>query len=265
MENHIEIRPGRTINLVTYPHPTSKETAFLVHGLGGRGEQWREQIPLLKDKYSLIIPDLLGHGKSDKPPSQNPNPYGFIEYTKDLEVIFKQYASSQNIILGHSYGGALAASLAFDHQNNVNKLILLSPLACTAMMKTPLVYYLPNGMLELLLPLLEKQFMRLAFDISANPNLVAEEAKAFRANPMHVIKSMIHGMKEIPTLDVAKLNTSTLMILGEHDDVIPPNVSKQFYNVLPHHQFEMIVHAAHMTMLEKPEQVNAYISNWLSQ
>lgn len=259
MDNRIEIRPGRIIHLTTYSHPSSNHTAFLIHGLGGSSKQWREQIPVLKEKYSLIIADLLGHGQSDKPVSRSTNLYSFGEFILDWQVIFDRYASTQNIILGHSYGGALAAGLAFDHQDNVNQLVLFSPLALAPATKIPFVYSLPSTILEWLRPLLEKDFLRLAFDPSADSSLVAEEAKASRANPMHVIKSMIQGMKTFPLLDASKLSTSTWMILGEHDGIVPPDVSKQFYKTLPHHQIEMIANAAHMTLLEKPREVNDII------
>lgn len=265
MDSRIEIRPGRIVNITTYNNPSSKATVFLIHGLGGRSQQWREQIKPLKEKYTLIIPDLLGHGKSDKPVSNTANLYSFTEFDQDLHAIFNRFSSDKNIIIGHSYGGALATSLAIDHQDKVSKLVLICPVACTPSVKIPLVYHLPVFMLEWLRPTLEKQFLRLAFDESTSSALIAEEAEASRANPMYVIKSIISGMKEIPQLDVTMLTIPTDIILGEHDEIVPPAISQQFYSAIPQHQFEMITHAAHMEMLEKPEQINKLMIEFLSR
>src|SRR5579883_2109643 len=123
--DNIEIRPGRMINIVIHQHPTSDTTVFLTHGIGGRSDQWREQIKALKEQYTLIIPDLLGHGESDKPKQQATHLYDFSAFYRDLQAIFTRYASKKNILIGHSYGGALSTALALKFQDQVNKLILI--------------------------------------------------------------------------------------------------------------------------------------------
>src|SRR5690242_21838589 len=104
MDNKIEIRAGRIINVFTHEKPNSDTNLFLIHGLGGRGEQWREQIKVLKNHYSLIVPDLLGHGNSEKPKPESNNPYSFPELTQDLQALFNRYSTKNNIVIGHSYG-----------------------------------------------------------------------------------------------------------------------------------------------------------------
>lgn len=263
MDNRVEIRPGRTINIKTYLNPDIEGTLFFIHGLGGRGDQWRDQIDAFKGKYNLIIPDLLGHGKSDKPRSCKKNNYQFTELEQDLQAVFRKYATEKNIIIGHSYGGALATSLALEHQDNVDKLILLSPTPCAPNFSIPFLFKLPTFMLEILRPVLEKDFKDRAFMPNDNPQLVADELKAGLANPMYVIRGMIRGTKSIPTLDVTMLSIPILTILGSHDKLVTPESSRQFYQAVPHHRFETIEQAAHLTMLEKPDLVNEMISDMM--
>ncbi len=203
MDNRIEIRPGRILHISSYHHPHSQETAFLFHGLGGRGAQWREQIDVLKSQYSLVIPDLLGHGQSDKPKPEASNPYSFSELEKDIQAIFAKYATHKNRMIGHSYGGALAAVLASDHQDSVNHLTLISPTPCTPKLQIPRIYHLPTLFMELLRPMLDKQFQKLAFDHTANPMLLAQELQAAKENPMYVIKALVNGMQSIPLIDAS--------------------------------------------------------------
>lgn len=256
MDSRMEIRPGRIIHIKTYPHPTNKKTAFLIHGLGGSGEQWREQIQILKEEYTLVIPDLLGHGQSDKPKSNSHNLYCFEEFRRDMLALFHRFSAEKNIVIGHSYGGALATTLALANPDMITRLVLIAPVPCAGTANVPMIYHLPAFTLEWLRPLLEKQFAGLAFDPSDNPKLVKEEIEKSRHNPMHIIKNMIAGMETIPTLDVSLLKAHTLILLGENDKLIPPLLSEKFYNPIPHRNIETIQNTAHMVMLERPEQVN---------
>lgn len=263
MESKIEIRPGRIVNIATYLNTKSNATAFLIHGLGGRGDQWREQIGLLKEKYSLIIPDLLGHGKSEKPKLGINNPYTFTEFELDLQAIFSKHASSKNIIIGHSYGGALATALAINHQDKLCELILISPTPCLTNIPIPFSYRLPIFILGLIRPWLEKQFERSAFSTSSDQKLIADEMRANKNNLIYVIKGTINGIQTIPHIEITRLTTPTLIILGEEDRLIPPRYSENFYQAIPHHQFVTLNKGSHMSPLEKPEEINLIIQNSL--
>lgn len=263
MDNRIEIRPGRTINARLHQHKESPTTLFLIHGLGGRGAQWREQVAALKEKYTLVIPDLFGHGNSDKPTAGPTHPYQFSEFDQDLRAIFNKWRNEKNLVMGHSYGGALAASLAIDHQDAIQQLILITPLPCTPM-PSPLVYQLPSFLLEWLRPTLEKRFQKLAFDPNTQESLLREESLQGKVNPMYVIKAMVNDLKTLPQLDMTMLTLPTLMIHGDKDGIVPLNAQQQFYSALPHHRAATIAHASHMVMLEKPKEVNAAIHDYLA-
>lgn len=263
MDTRFEIRPGRSINVLIYKNPKSEKTAFLIHGIGGRSDQWREQINALKNQYSLIIPDLFGHGKSDKPRTGMNNPYNFSELEKDLDAIFKKFSTAHNIVLGHSYGGALATALTLNHQDDIDHLILIAPTPCIPKLKIPAMYYLPTFLMQLLRSWMEKKFQQLGFDATTDKNLLAYESKAGKTNPMYVIKGIVTGMQQIPAIDVTMLTVPTLIISGEHDGIIPTVAQQQFYQALPHHEFRVINNAAHLVMLEKPDEVNQYINAFL--
>lgn len=263
MDNMIEVRPGRRINLDIYPNPRTNDTAFLIHGLGGHSKQWRKQVDLLNQKYTLIMPDLLGHGKSDKPNPVHANPYTFLELDKDLQAIFTKFSSEKNIVIGHSYGGALAASLTLDHQDKINKLILLAPTPCTPKIQIPWIYHLPTPILALFRPWLEKQFQRMAFSAGADSALLTEEMRAMQENQLYVIKGMINGFSAMPRVDTTMFTVSTSVMTSEQDGVVPAEGSKNFYSGVPHVQFSTITNASHMLMLEQPEQVNKLIIDFL--
>lgn len=263
MDSKIQIRPGRVIHLTIHENSSSDTTAFLIHGLGGRGDQWREQINVLKKHFTLVIPDLPGHGQSEKPEVNTSNPYSFPELDQDVHAIFNHYSSNKNIIIGHSYGGALTTSLTLDNQDKITQFILLSPTPCLPNIPIPFFYHLPALVMEAIRPLLDRQFQRLAFTKDANPALIARESKANQANPMYVIKQIVNGMQKMPAIDLTMLNTPGLVIVAEPDNLISPEAQQQFYKTLPNHKIDIIPNASHMALLEKPQIVNASIIKFL--
>ena len=259
MDEKIEIRPGRYVNILVISNLNAKKTLFMLHGLGGRGAQWEAQYNVLKDHFTMIIPDLLGHGKSDKPKPDTTNLYSFQELDQDVQAIFARYASAHNWVAGHSYGGALATSLALAHPNQIEKLILVSPTPLAPDTKIPFLFTLPAPIMELLRPILERSMAKLIFDPTANPDLIESEMRISRQNPMYVIKSLVTGFLSAPKADVSGLRVPAVMILGEHDKLIPPAVSRQFYDALPDCKTVVMENTSHMAIMERPEKVTELI------
>ena len=63
---------------------TSKKTLVLVHGLGASSERWTQVIPLFSEYFRVVIPDLIGFGKSDKPATD----YTINFFVDFLDLVF---------------------------------------------------------------------------------------------------------------------------------------------------------------------------------
>jgi 3-oxoadipate enol-lactonase len=262
----LEVRPGRLLNLAVYDNPASSTTIFMIHGMGGRGAQWREQIAALQSQYTIIVPDLLGHGASTKPmPRGNYNPYEFQEFYQDLQILFEKYADKQNILLGHSYGGALAAYLAMLNPAKISKLILISPIPCQAAQDVKFTYKLPLFILQLMLPTLQKKFRNAAWAPTTSPALIADEALGSKSNQLYVIKAMGLGTANIPFAELSQVKIPTLIIAGKYDKIISNMKMIAFYEALPNRKFAVVEDAAHMAMLEQPKNTNALIEEFLRE
>lgn len=262
MDERIEIRPGRTVNILVHNNPAATQTIFLFHGLGGRSTQWLAQYEMLKEHHNVVAPDMLGHGKSDKPDSDNHNLYSFQELDQDIKAIFQRYAGERNIVIGHSYGGALSTSLALSNQDKIEKLILISPTPLAPNTKIPFLFTLPAFMMEWLRPILEKNMGRLIFTPDANPQMVQNEIIISRQNPMYVIRATIQGFLSMPNADISSLHVSTLTILGKQDKLIPADLSRRFYDGVPVHETITLFDAGHMALMENAKEVNELILKW---
>lgn len=99
-------------------------TPFLIlHGWGSNSERWKnvgEQFS--QNGYKVIIPDLPGFGKSDG----LSEPWDTNKYVDFIEQFIKQHNLGSFYLLGHSFGGALAAKIAIKNVQNIKKLFLIS-------------------------------------------------------------------------------------------------------------------------------------------
>ena len=100
-----------------------KEPLLLLHGLADHGLVWSSLGDYLGSKYHIIAPDLRGHGASSKPEKG----YSFAEVIADLEELMSHLGWTEAHILGHSWGGKLAAIWATKHPERFRSLILVDP------------------------------------------------------------------------------------------------------------------------------------------
>ena len=111
---------GHKINYETY----GEGAPFLIlHGWGSNSERWQAVAePLSKKGFKIIVPDLPGFGKSEALDI----PWNTNKYITWLEGFVKELNIKDFYLLGHSFGGALAAKMAVKHPQDVRKLFLVS-------------------------------------------------------------------------------------------------------------------------------------------
>jgi len=99
---------------------------LLVHGYLASRLTWDDVLPVLARDFRLIVPDLPGFGESEKPPPAR-YPYTFDAFAESLVDLVAALGLSRVSLCGHSMGGAIALTLAANHPDVVDKLILVGP------------------------------------------------------------------------------------------------------------------------------------------
>jgi pimeloyl-ACP methyl ester carboxylesterase len=96
----------------------------LVHGLFEDALTWRKVIPRLARTHTVIVPDLFGHGESDAPSGIDYySPSGHAGTLRDLlDVLGHDHVT----VVGHSLGGGIALSFAYNYPARVRRLGLIS-------------------------------------------------------------------------------------------------------------------------------------------
>jgi pimeloyl-ACP methyl ester carboxylesterase len=98
------------------------EALLLIHGMAGSSETWRAVIPQLSRKYRVVAPDLLGHGKSDKPRGD----YSLGAFAVWLRDLLDELGISRATVVGQSLGGGVAMQFVYQHPHYCQRLVLIS-------------------------------------------------------------------------------------------------------------------------------------------
>lgn len=114
------------------PHYTWSSTApgsaddgrpklMLVHGITSQSLMWGKNVKSLSKDFDLVIPDLIGHGKSTAQWSGN----SVDAQVAHLELILDSLGIRKSVdLVGNSYGGAIAANFAEQHPDRVKALVI---------------------------------------------------------------------------------------------------------------------------------------------
>lgn len=110
--------------------PSSGRPVLLVHGWGSNAYMWRATIPpLAAAGYSLVIPDLPGHGWGDLTIDRRHAHLG--AYATALRTLCDTLGIERMAMVGQSMGGGIALQLAVDHPERVAAVALISPIGYT--------------------------------------------------------------------------------------------------------------------------------------
>ena len=98
---------------------------ILLHGFPDSGRLWRHQVPALAAAgFQVIVPDLRGYGRSDKPAEVAA--YGMGPVLTDVIGVLDQAGAERAHVVGHDWGAAVAWALATFYPGRVDHLAALS-------------------------------------------------------------------------------------------------------------------------------------------
>ncbi len=114
---------GVTDGLHTYRYGPSRPAQILaVHGLTGHGRRWETLASEHLPEFSVLAPDLIGHGRSTWAA-----PWTVEANVAALAALLDAEGGGPVLVVGHSFGGAVALSLAAARPELVSGLVLLDP------------------------------------------------------------------------------------------------------------------------------------------
>jgi pimeloyl-ACP methyl ester carboxylesterase len=95
---------------------------LLIHGIGDNSSSWVPLMPALARRFTVIAPDLLGHGNSDKPRGD----YSVGGFANGMRDLLEVLGIDRATVVGHSLGGGVAAQFAYQYPQRCERLVLVS-------------------------------------------------------------------------------------------------------------------------------------------
>ncbi|MDB6107863.1 MAG: alpha/beta hydrolase, partial [Gammaproteobacteria bacterium] len=94
----------------------------LIHGYTDNARDWVPLIPYLSNRFRLIVVDIRGHGRSDKPECC----YTRIDFAYDIKLLLDALHIARADVVGHSLGSMITQVLAEEWPQRVRKVVLVS-------------------------------------------------------------------------------------------------------------------------------------------
>nr|WP_237219747.1 alpha/beta hydrolase [Sphingomonas arenae] len=114
---------GVTLN-VALAGPADAPPVILLHGFPESHRTWRGIVPLLENRFRLIMPDQRGFGASDQP--QDKAEYGTDTILADLFAVADSLGLERFSLVGHDWGGAVAWAAAIKGDQRIERLAIVN-------------------------------------------------------------------------------------------------------------------------------------------
>jgi pimeloyl-ACP methyl ester carboxylesterase len=242
---------------------------LLLHGLGCDHRTWLPVIDALARRFTVIAPDLLGHGESDKPRAD----YSIGAFANGMRDLLTVLEVDKVTVVGHSFGGGVAMQFAYQFPERTERMVLvgsggLGPEVSGAVRAiTTTGFYQVMGALTL--PGVRhvgaaglKALSRTGVKEFRDFDEVAEIYQSFRdpaarAAIRHVVRAVVDWQGQIVTMaDRAYLTEAMPMcvIWGDQDRVIPVSHAARAAELAPKARVEVIANAGHFPHKDHPER-----------
>jgi len=252
---------------------------ILVHGITSSSASWEPVLPLLTEHFTVIAPDLLGHGESAKPRGD----YSLGAYASGVRDLLAALGYEHATVVGHSLGGGVAMQLAYQFPERCDRLVLVSSGGLGREVNALLrAATLPGS--ELVLPLLVSAGLVGAVDsaigvlgrlgLRGRPDL-EEMWRGFcslgdaeaRAAFLHTLRGIVDiGGQRVSATDRLYLaaEVPTLLIWGERDRIIPQAHGEAAHAAIPGSLFEVFEGAGHFPHRDDPARFAATLSDFVA-
>lgn len=251
---------------------------LLLHGLGCDHTTWSLVIESLAKRYTVIAPDLLGHGSSAKPRAD----YSVGGYANGMRDLLTVLGIDRVTVVGHSFGGGVAMQFAYQFPERCERLVLVSsgglgPEVTPAIraITTP-GFHQAMGLLTLPgVRHVGTSVMR-ALAATGNRSLrdLGEAADIYesfkdphtRAAIRHVVRAVVDWQGQIVTIADRAYLTEAMpicVVWGRNDQIIPVRHAGNAAALAPYARVEVIPNAGHFPHKDHPQRFVRLVNDFI--
>lgn len=205
-----------------------------LHGWQQDSRSFASLIPFLYQEYHLLLPDLPGFGKSEMPDAS----FSSYDYARVIAEWIKKRKMRKYFLVGHSFGGKIAATIAAQNPKLIRKLVLIT----SSGIAHPKWFY---PLKKLVPSFLAKYFASRDY----------RQAGAL----LPIFKTVV---KEDLRTTFAEIKVSTLIIWGRKDSELPVDDGKKIHHLIPNSLLK-IVSDGHFPFWEDPKGIAKIIDEFI--
>lgn len=268
MEKHsVQLHGHRIVYLIGGEDPAHKRPVLLlIHGMAGSSATWREVATVLAQRFTVVAPDLPGHGESDKPRQD----YSLGAHANALRDLLVAIGVDRATVVGHSLGGGVAMQLAYQHPRHCERLVLVSSGGLGQEVSWILRALTFPGV-EFVMPILFPSFVRDAGNAVGRSlrrlGLLAprleEEWRSYvsltdpetRAAFLRTLRAVVDvGGQTVSAHDRLYLSSllPALIVWGDGDGIIPVAHAHEAHQAMPLSQLVIFERCGHFPHVEEP-------------
>jgi pimeloyl-ACP methyl ester carboxylesterase/CRP-like cAMP-binding protein len=257
--------------------PENGPLAILIHGWSSSSFTWAPVLSSLSRRYRCIAIDLPGFGQSPAP-KEPPTIAGYADL---IAQVIEEFSERPALVLGHSMGGQIAATLALRHPLIVERMVLLNP-ALSGRLSTrvnlllrPHVWAERYRFLEWLIYILAQTPLDYT-DHLLKPTNFAERARVSEADYARIREdARRRGQGRIRAVcftamlegdlrgQLRRIETPALVIWGAEDDIVPLRDAGAVAEEWPTADLRLIPNAGHWPQFEQTDATLRHIANFL--
>lgn len=251
----------------------SDPTLLLIHGYTASTYVWNTTAPILaSERFHVVAVDLLGFGYSEKPAWFD---YSIASQARIVERLMDRLGIGRATLIGSSYGGAVASTIALDYPERVEKLVLVDAVINDEVKSHPVLRLAAiRGIGEVITPFLVESKLFLRFRMRgtlarSNRHLITKERissirRPLKAADAHrsVLSTSRNWSANRIESDAYLINHPTLIIWGEEDTVIPIRNGYKLHKSILNSRFVILKNCGHVPPEEKCELFSELVTEF---
>lgn len=241
---------------------------LFLHGLGSSACDWKHQTPFFAQRFQVVIPELRGHGRSEKPPG----PYSMALFARDIAGLIESLAIAPAHVVGLSLGGFVAFQLAVDYQHLVRSLVVVN--SAPGLPRGSLGERAQVASALLLRRLIVRLFgMRMLGRFLSRTHFPRPDQAALKRSfverwaqnhPDAYLRSLA-AVSHWGIEDHLESITCPVCVMSGENDFIPLELKRSYTAKLPNGRLVVIPASGHLTPVDNPEQFNRALLSFLDR
>lgn len=235
---------------------------LLLHGLGSSTCDWEHQRKALAAGYKVILFDLRGHGRSDRPRG----PYSIAGFAEDVIELLAHLQLEKIHLVGISMGGMVAFQIAADHPQRLLSLTIVN--SSPEVKANSLASALQIGKRWLFSRLLGMESIgrmigKLLFPYPGQEALREQVVERWRLNDKHAYLASLDAIIGWGVRDRLATIRCPVLVISADQDYTPVAQKQAYVAELPNARLVVIADSHHATPIDQPERFNECLLEFL--